>query len=159
MPTQRRPRLPGICAVHWDRHTADDAPIGTLRMVLGLPADAGSALEKAMTTETTETSTAAETQKRGKATKNSAMAKAAASKAKTAKAPKEANPAKVKHERKPKEENLMVFAFRLPKAESEAFHKAAGPANASRAMRALAAAFVTEDRAAFETVIEDARKL
>ena len=63
-----------------------------------------------------------------------------------------------KKERAPKED-LMTFAFRMTKAESVALHKAAGPANASRTMRGLAAAFVIEDRAAFESVVEDARKL
>ena len=42
---------------------------------------------------------------------------------------------KPKKEKAPKEENLMVFAFRLPKAESEAFHEAAGPARGSRSSR------------------------
>jgi len=53
----------------------------------------------------------------------------------------------------------MVFAFRLSKAESAALHMAAGPANASRTMRALAAAFVAEDRTAFESIVDEARKL
>jgi hypothetical protein len=66
--------------------------------------------------------------------------------------------AKPQRERVPKED-LMVFAFRLTKAESAALHRAAGPANASRAMRALAGAFVAEDGAVFESIIEDARKL
>ena len=78
--------------------------------------------------------------------------KVATPKAKPAKA------AKPKKERAPKED-LMTFAFRMTKAESVALHKAAGPANASRTMRALAAAFVAEDRAAFEAVVENARKL
>ncbi len=53
----------------------------------------------------------------------------------------------------------MTFAFRMTKTESVALHKAAGPANASRTMRALAAAFVAEDRPVFESIVEDARKL
>jgi hypothetical protein len=106
------------------------------------------AAENAVTTETKN--------KKGKAPKTTAKTKAAPPKTKSAKAEK---PAKPKRERKPKEENLMVFAFRIPKAESEALHAAAGPANASRTMRALAAAFVREDRAAFELIVEEARKL
>jgi hypothetical protein len=53
----------------------------------------------------------------------------------------------------------MTFAFRMLKAESAALHKAAGPANASRVMRALAGAFVTGDLAVFEQIVEDAKKL
>jgi hypothetical protein len=85
-------------------------------------------------------------------------------KAKAAKSPKksaakaEAKAAKPKKDRAPKED-LMTFAFRLPKTESAALHKAAGPAGASRTMRALAAAFINEDRAAFEGLLVEAKKL
>jgi hypothetical protein len=98
----------------------------------------------------TATQTATETKStRGKASKKPAKAKAATPKTKPAKPKKE----------KPPKEDLMTCAFRMPKAESAALHKAAGPANASRTMRALAAAFVAEDRTAFEAVVEDAKKL
>jgi hypothetical protein len=83
---------------------------------------------------------------------------AAAQKVKKATVPKPAMAAKPKREKSPKED-LMVFAFRMTKAESVALHRAAGPANASRAMRALAGAFAREDRVAFEAIVEDARKL
>ena len=83
---------------------------------------------------------------------NETKTKAAAPKAKP---PKVAKP---KKEMAPKED-LMTFAFRMTKGESVALHKAAGPANASRTMRALAGAFVAEDRAVFESIVEDARKL
>ena len=103
--------------------------------------------------ETMQTAATTETKnKKGKAQKKAAKAKAAAPKAKAAKA------AKPKKERAPKED-LMTFAFRMTKAESVALHRAAGPANASRTMRALAAAFVAEDRAAFEAIVADAKKL
>ena len=77
---------------------------------------------------------------------------------KKAAVPKPAKGAQPRREKAPKED-LMVFAFRMPKAESVALHKSAGPANASRVMRALAGAFVAEDRAQFESIVEDARKL
>jgi hypothetical protein len=99
----------------------------------------------AMTTESKTT--------KGKGPKKTAKAKSTAKKRTPTKA------AKPKREQKPKEENLMVFAFRLSRPESERLHLAAGPANASRTMRALAAAFAAEDRTAFESIIEDARKL
>ena len=89
---------------------------------------------------------------KGKAPRKSVKGKVAAPTAKPAKV------AKPQREKAPKED-LMTFAFRMTKAESVALHTAAGPANASRTMRALAAAFVAEDRAAFEAVVEDARKL
>jgi hypothetical protein len=101
-------------------------------------------IENAAVTETKPTKT--------KTGKKPAKAKAATPKAKVAKV------AKPKKERAPKED-LMTFAFRMTKAESIALHKAAGPANASRTMRALAGAFVSEDRAAFESIVEDAKKL
>ena len=95
--------------------------------------------------------TAIET-KKDKNPRKSAKGKAAKPKTKPAKV------AKPKRERAPKED-LMTFAFRMPKAESAALHKAAGPANASKVMRALADAFVNGDRATFEQIVEDARKL
>ena len=105
-----------------------------------------------MTEMTTENTTETKTTK-GKAPKKTFKAKAATPKAKT---PKTARP---KRQRTPQEAGLMTFAFRLTKAESQALHAAAGPANSSRTMRALAAAFVAEDRAAFEAVVEGAKKL
>ena len=95
---------------------------------------------------------------KSKGKKPKGATRVAAQRVKKASVPKPANATKPKSEKAPKED-LMVFAFRMAKAESAALHKAAGPANASRTMRALAAAFVTEDRAAFEAVVEDARKL
>ena len=84
--------------------------------------------------------------------------KATATRVAKAKAPKAEKAAKPKKEKAPKED-LMTVAFRLTKAESAAFHKASGSAAASRTMRALAAAFVTGDRAAFESIVDEARKL
>ena len=104
-------------------------------------------------TETIQTATAAESKSlKGKAPKKTAKTKTVAAKTKPAKA------AKPKREKAPMED-LMVFAFRISKTESAALHKAAGPANASRVMRSLAGAFVAEDRAVFESIVEDARKL
>ena len=93
-----------------------------------------------------------------KGKKPKAATRAAAQTVKKATTPKPAQAAKPKREKPPKED-LMVFAFRMTKAESVALHKAAGPANASRTMRALAGSFVAEDRAMFESIIDDAKKL
>jgi hypothetical protein len=89
---------------------------------------------------------------KGKAPKKTSKTKAAPPKTKLPKAEKP------KREKPPKED-LMVFAFRITKAESAALHQAAGPANASRTMRALAVAFTNEDEVAFKSVVADARKL
>ena len=72
--------------------------------------------------------------------------------------PVAARPPKAKREKAPKEE-LVVFALRMTEPERVALHTAAGPAQASRVMRSLAAAFVAEDGAVFESIVEDARKL
>ena len=74
----------------------------------------------------------------------------------TKKAPsKKAKPEKPKAE-KPKEE-LCVFAFRLAPSERDAIHKTAGPAQASRFVRQVAAAFANEDEAAFRAVLKEAK--
>lgn len=52
--------------------------------------------------------------------------------------------------------DLMTFAVRLPKAESAAFHEAAGPGRASKVARALFAAFVAGDAAAFKSIVTEA---
>jgi hypothetical protein len=112
-----------------------------------------------MTETTNQNATPTETKtKKRAAPKNSALAKSTATKTKTAKTAKAAKPEKPKREKAPKKD-LMTFAFRMPKTESAALHASAGPANASRTMRALAAAFVAEDRAQFESIVEEARKL
>jgi hypothetical protein len=52
-------------------------------------------------------------------------------------------------------EDLVVFAFRLTQAEREAIHEAAGPAKASRFVRAVALAAARKDMAAIKTAIAD----
>lgn len=49
-----------------------------------------------------------------------------------------------------------VFAIRVTDAELDALHKAAGPRNATRSVRALVAAFVAKDVAAFRAVVDAA---
>lgn len=87
-----------------------------------------------------QTQTATKTTK-----KKAAKPKAATQKAKTAK-PKE------------KQEDLVVFAFRLSQAERDAIHKTAGPARASRYVRRVTAAFAAEDVDAFKAVLKEARE-
>jgi hypothetical protein len=74
------------------------------------------------------------------------------------KAAKKTEP-KPTRERKPKEEGLVVFALRMSEPERVALHEAAGPAQASRVMRALAVAFANEVEAAFKAALAEARKL
>ncbi len=142
----------GICTHHWNQLTADDASPDSLRMVLGIETSASATKEEPMS----ETTTAAEA-----AAKETVMPKKTAKKktganVKKAKTPREL---KVKKERKPKEEQpKRVFAFRLDDAELEAIHRTAGPRNASRFVRAVAAAFAAEDEGAFRAVLKDARE-
>ena len=58
---------------------------------------------------------------------------------------------------KPKED-LVVFAFRLAKAERDAIHKTAGPRNATQFVRRVAVAFANENESAFKAVLKDARE-
>ena len=60
---------------------------------------------------------------------------------------------KPKKERAPKEE-LVVFAFRLTPAERDAIHKAAGPAKASKYVRALTRAASVGDLDLVTQIVE-----
>ena len=79
---------------------------------------------------------------------------------KTAAAKPETKPARPKKEKAPREsrEGWGTFALKMPVAEREAFHKAAGPARASRFARAVLVAFATGDDAAFKAVVKEARE-
>lgn len=77
---------------------------------------------------------------------------------KTATTKKKATAAKTPKPAKAKNEDLVVFAFRLTAKERDAIHKTAGPAKASRFVRAVAAAFAAQDDAAFRTVVKEARE-
>jgi len=76
--------------------------------------------------------------------------------------PKKATPKKAADAKQPKKETgpkpNRVFAIRVTDAELGAIHKAAGPRNATRFVRAVAAAFAAEDEAAFRSVVEEARQ-
>lgn len=69
--------------------------------------------------------------------------------------PKEPKP---KKERPPKE-NLCVFACRVSEPERDAFHKATGPAGASKFARKLFVVFSNEDEAGFRALVKEAREL
>ncbi len=60
---------------------------------------------------------------------------------------------KISKPAKPKEE-LVVFAFRLTTEEREAIHKAAGPAKASKFVRALARAAAQRDLDGVTRIVE-----
>lgn len=51
-----------------------------------------------------------------------------------------------------------VFAIRVTDAELDAIHKAAGPRNATRFVRAVAAAFANGDTKAFQAVVAEAKQ-
>jgi len=67
---------------------------------------------------------------------------------------------KRKAEPRPKKEkvaDIVVFAFRLPAADRDAIHKAAGPGKATRFVHAAALAAASGDTKAFEELAEQAR--
>ena len=126
----------GICTKHWDQLTADDAS-PTLREVLGIEAAPVAAMEEAMEpTSTSKTSTKAESEtsapRKPKATKKPIAPKATKSE---------------------KIELPVVFAFRLSETDRTRIHDAAGPAKATKFVRAAALAAANADLDAFKQLI------
>ena len=78
------------------------------------------------------------------------MSKSKSAKTKAAKAPKPAG----NEPKKAQREELCVFAFRLTPEERDAIHKAAGPAKASKFVRALAVAAARNDEAAVRAIVK-----
>ena len=142
----------GVCSHHWNE-LADDDSFSRLRMGLGIET-AAPAMEADMSEPTTAAENAAEEATVPTKTKATKKTRTAMAKAKPAKASK---PKKEKAPKGPKPER--VFAFRCTTPELEAIHRTAGPRNASQFIRSVAAAFASEDHAAFKTVLEEARKL
>jgi hypothetical protein len=101
--------------------------------------------EEPMATTTKKKSpTQSSNKKAAKATKTSKATKAGPKKA-----------AKPKKNTGPKP--ARVFAIRVTDEELAAIHKAAGPRNATRFVRAVAAAFANADESAFRAVLQEAR--
>ena len=121
----------GICSDHWNQFTADGVPADQLRMVLGIGPEASDATEEDM-----------------------AATKATTTKKKATTKPKAARPKKVK----PPKEELCVFACRVSEPERVKFHKATGPAGASRFARKLMVVFSGEDEAGFRALLKEARE-
>ena len=141
----------GICVRCWNRLTAEDQPADALARVLGIPVAGATETEGDMSETTVAAEPAAE-KETVMASKKSAKPKAATNVKKAAKAPKPTR------EKKPKDATR-VFAMRVTDAELAAIHKAAGPRNATRFIRAVAAAFAAEDEAAFRTVVKEAKEV
>jgi hypothetical protein len=83
---------------------------------------------------------------------------------KAAKATKSTKKAKAPKAEKPKREtipaaDLMTFAVRIPKSDSAAFHKAAGPGKASQVARRLLVAFANGDEGEFRAVVKEANEV
>ena len=144
----------GICDNHWNQ-LADDVSRSRLRMALGIDTTTPAAMEEPMEenkgTETTEPKEVAVPKKKATKPKTTTPKTATASKTK---APK---PKKERASKEPKPGR--VFAIRVTDAELEAIHRASGPRNATRLIRAVAAAFASEDEAAFKAVLKEAREL
>jgi len=158
----------GVCTDHWNQLNADDAPPDALRMALGITA-AETATEETMdTTETPTTETTATPKPAGKrkakgtpAAQGARAAKADDAKRARAKGGTAARLTKENQERRRVKKDAAahrVFAIRVTDAELAAIHKAAGPRNATRMIRAVTAAFAARDEAAFRAVLEEARK-
>lgn len=77
---------------------------------------------------------------------------------KKSKAAKAVKTAKVKKERAPKEVGLVVFACRVAEPERDGFHKATGPAGASRFARKLMVVFANEDESGFKSLVKEAKE-
>lgn len=92
--------------------------------------------------------------------KKSTKRNAPKTKAETTPDVRAAKPIKPKKERAPREsrDGWGTFALKMPVPEREAFHKAAGPAGASRVARVVLVAFANEDEGAFKTAIKEARE-
>ena len=178
-----------ICWNHWTQLTADGVPATELRMALGLGPGAPDAMKetemarkkKADTAATAEAdpveqappakpkapqkprtkgrrATAEKTTETAEAAPATEVAEAAQTPPRAADEPKAARMRKPKADKPPKED-LVVFAFRLTQAERDAIHQTAGPRNATQFVRRVAVAFAREDKGAFETVIQEARRL
>src|SRR5256712_5530098 len=76
--------------------------------------------------------------------------------AKESKQKKEVKEPKPKKEKAPKEP-LVVFAFRLTETDRDLIHKAAGPAKATKFVRAAALAAANQDSKAFEELTTQAK--
>ena len=91
------------------------------------------------------------------ATKKKATVKKTTSKKKAAaKTTQKATPKKASVKGKTTRPNR-VFAIRVSDAELAAIHRASGPRNATRFIRAVAAAFANADESAFRAVVKEAR--
>ena len=101
---------------------------------------------------------AAESAPAGKAPRLSASLKAQADRVITARDKKKAPAAREVRPPRPKgtepEEDLVVFAFRLSAEERDLIHKAAGPARASKFVRALAVAAACSDEKAIKLLLQ-----
>ncbi len=64
-----------------------------------------------------------------------------------------------KAKRSEPEEDLVVFAFRLSPQERDLIHRAAGPARASKFVRALAVAAACQDEGAIKLLLQSAKTI
>jgi hypothetical protein len=65
---------------------------------------------------------------------------------------------KPKREPKERQEDMVVFAFRLSPEEREVIHKAAGPARASKFVRAVAIAAACANRKAIDLLLDQVKE-
>lgn len=84
-----------------------------------------------------------------------AKKKQTAKKAPKASKPEKATPRDEAPPQADDSQELVVFAFRLTRAERDLIHKAAGPAKASKLARSLLVAVAGNDEAAIKATVKD----
>jgi hypothetical protein len=138
----------GVCEKHWHQFTADDEPPDALRIALGIEATASTATE-----DSTMEATSSKTPKIEAAAPSAATSKTT----KPAKGTKAAPKTKTAKPKKASREPQVVFAFRLSEADRDRIHKAAGPAKATKFVRAAALAAANQDSKTFEELTTQAK--
>jgi len=142
-----------LCGHHWDELAAEEP------VAMEEPMESTNETVSETSTETKPAAESAAKEETAMPSKKTAKKKTdgkPSKKAQTPKAAKLAKAPKAKKETGPKPSR--TFAIRITDAELAAIHKAAGPRNATRLVRAVVAAFANEDEAAFRAVVTEARQ-
>jgi len=142
-----------MCWHHWDELAAEEPA------AMEEPMESMNETVSENSTETKPAAQSAEEEETAMPPKKTAKKKIDAKpskKAHTSKAAKLAKAPKAKKETGPKPSR--TFAIRITDAELAAIHRAAGPRNATRFIRQVAAAFANGDEGAFKAVVKEARE-
>jgi|GEM_PF-4146850 len=130
----------GICEVHWNELTTEEAPPDALRNALGIDVPAVLPMEETMKIPTTSKTRSGKRTGGPKPPSNRQTRKEA----------------KTKKEKSPAEPQV-VFAFRLSEPDRDRIHAASGPGGATQFVRTAALAAANGDAAAFESLVARAK--